>query len=232
MTDEEILKLICASDTDKRRALEHLYRYRCPEFRRYFQSCRIDLNECEDLIQEFVIKLFKNAGNFKNSSQHSKDSANAWMWSIVRNCANDYFRLNKTKNKTYAYDEERNDKDSAIDQNNNFYSEDPLAESENNSENLLNSNPHLEHLKIAQIKTIVERQNEIEIDECVSNGIEQFNAYEPDRAKVLILKMDGFSIEYIAKEIDRTTSATKEYLSQCRKKLEPYIKNCIQLINT
>ena len=68
------------------------------------------------------------------------------------------------------------------------------------------------------------------VDECVSAGLEKFNRREPERAFVLMLQMDGLSIEEIGHRIGRTMAATKEYLSQCKKKIQPYIAHCTDLL--
>lgn len=68
------------------------------------------------------------------------------------------------------------------------------------------------------------------VDECVSDGFERFNRFEPERAMVLMLQMDGSSIEEIGHQIGRTMAATKEYLSQCRKKIQPFIAHCTDLL--
>ena len=68
------------------------------------------------------------------------------------------------------------------------------------------------------------------VDECVSAGLDQFNRREPERALVLMLQMDGMSIEDIGLRIGRTIAATKEYLSQCKKKIQPYIAHCTDLL--
>lgn len=68
------------------------------------------------------------------------------------------------------------------------------------------------------------------VDECVSAGLDQFNRREPERALVLMLQMDGLSVEEIGHRIGRTIAATKEYLSQCKKKIQPYIAHCTDLL--
>ena len=68
------------------------------------------------------------------------------------------------------------------------------------------------------------------VDECVSTGLEKFNRHEPERAFALMLQMDGLSIEEIGNRIGRTMAATKEYLSQCKKKIQPYIAHCTDLL--
>lgn len=68
------------------------------------------------------------------------------------------------------------------------------------------------------------------LDECVSLGLDQFNRTDPERAMVLMLQMDGFSIDEIGLRIGRTMAATKEYLSQCKKKIQPFIAHCTDLL--
>jgi RNA polymerase sigma factor (sigma-70 family) len=68
------------------------------------------------------------------------------------------------------------------------------------------------------------------IEDCVSRAISNFAATMPDRAFVLTLQMEGHSIDVIAIQIGRTIAATKEYLSQCRKKLRPFMAHCVELM--
>lgn len=66
--------------------------------------------------------------------------------------------------------------------------------------------------------------------ECVAIGIENFAAEHPDRARALEMQLDGEDIASIGKQIGRTVAAAKEYLSQCKKKLAPFIKHCTELL--
>ncbi len=68
------------------------------------------------------------------------------------------------------------------------------------------------------------------VDECVSRGLEAFGAQMPERALALTLQMDGLSIAEIGERLGRTAAATKEYLSQCRKKIQPFIAHCAELM--
>ena len=70
------------------------------------------------------------------------------------------------------------------------------------------------------------------VDECMAAGLEIFSNQEPQRALVLMLQMDGLSIEEIGHQIGRTVAATKEYLSQCKKKIQPFIAHCTDLLAT
>ena len=70
----------------------------------------------------------------------------------------------------------------------------------------------------------------LEIDDCVSHGIQAFGDMMPDRAYVLTRVLDGASMSDIGLEIGRTPGATKEYLSQCRKKVASFIQKCLELL--
>ena len=69
------------------------------------------------------------------------------------------------------------------------------------------------------------------IDACVAAGLLAFSADMPERAFVLGLQMDGLSIDAIGLQIGRSIAATKEYLSQCRKKIQPFIAHCADLLS-
>ncbi len=69
-----------------------------------------------------------------------------------------------------------------------------------------------------------------DVDACVRDGLARFRAEDPDRAYVLELQMEGFPIDEIAARVGRTAGATKEYLSQCRKKISPFIKHCTEFL--
>jgi RNA polymerase sigma factor (sigma-70 family) len=63
-------------------------------------------------------------------------------------------------------------------------------------------------------------------DECVAKGFETFRAAMPERALALALQMDGLSNSEIAERLGRTLRATTVYLSECRKKISPFIAHC------
>lgn len=67
--------------------------------------------------------------------------------------------------------------------------------------------------------------------DCVMQGLYVFAAEHPDRANALEMQMDGEDVASIARRIGRTVAAAKEYLSQCKKKLAPYIEPCLGLLN-
>lgn len=68
------------------------------------------------------------------------------------------------------------------------------------------------------------------IDECVAGGLEVFASKNPDRAWVLSLHMGGCSMAEIGVQIGRSAGATKTFLCECRKKIQPYIAHCAELL--
>ena len=67
-------------------------------------------------------------------------------------------------------------------------------------------------------------------EECVAQGLEVFARQMPERALALNLHMDGMSMAEIGDRIGRTAAATKEFLSQCRKKIQPFLAHCNDLL--
>lgn len=69
------------------------------------------------------------------------------------------------------------------------------------------------------------------VEDCVQRGISRFGGDFPDRARAIgFLVIEEWSVEDIARALGRTPGATREYLSQCRKKLRPYIEECLELL--
>ena len=70
-----------------------------------------------------------------------------------------------------------------------------------------------------------------EIDECVRKAFAAFSATHCDRAQVLTLvAFEGWSIDDVAAMLKRTPGATREYLSQCRKKLKDFLQPCREFL--
>ncbi len=69
------------------------------------------------------------------------------------------------------------------------------------------------------------------VEGCVGEGIAHFSRAFPERGEVLALLVQReWSIELIADFLGRTPGATREYLSQCRKKLKPFVAHCLELL--
>jgi len=65
------------------------------------------------------------------------------------------------------------------------------------------------------------------IQDCVQRGFAAFAEAFPDRAQAMRLAaFEGWDMDELASFINRTTAATREYISQCRKKLSPFLEHC------
>ena len=64
---------------------------------------------------------------------------------------------------------------------------------------------------------------------CVQEQLAKFREAEPQRAEVIDLIQEGFSTEEIRLIIKRSYGATREFMSQCRKKFKPFIEICIEI---
>ena len=69
------------------------------------------------------------------------------------------------------------------------------------------------------------------LEDCVERGFKEFAKVEPERAKALSLLVDGLDSKKIASLINRGEGGIREYLSQCRKKIEEYLRPCRDYIS-
>jgi len=69
------------------------------------------------------------------------------------------------------------------------------------------------------------------IEDCVSRAFQRFARASAERAEALRrVALDGWSIEDLARFLGRTPAATREYLSQCRKRLREFLEPCRELL--
>jgi len=71
----------------------------------------------------------------------------------------------------------------------------------------------------------------VEIEECVRKAFATFSATNSERAQVLsLVAFEGWTIDDVAAMLKRTPGATREYLSQCRKKLKDFLRPCREFL--
>ena len=69
------------------------------------------------------------------------------------------------------------------------------------------------------------------LEDCVQKAYAAFARAYADRAEMLArVAFDGWSIEDVAAALKRTSGATREYLSQCRKKLKMFLEPCREFL--
>lgn len=65
------------------------------------------------------------------------------------------------------------------------------------------------------------------LEDCAHKAYVAFAAAHPDRAEILArVAFDGWSIEDLADALQRTPQAAREYLSQCRRRLDVFLEPC------
>lgn len=192
MTEDDIIKLICAGGKAMDAGIKALYQSTAQPMLRFFVYKGVSGDDAKDVLQETFVKIVRNVSSFSGDG-----AAKAWIWQIARNCLTDHQR-----------------KQGSLVNHETAVSDD-----------------HWQRLE----ETISDPNDATcgsagSVDECVSIGLAKFNRSEPERAMVLMLQMDGFSIDEIGLRIGRTMAATKEYLSQCRKRIQPFISHCTDLL--
>ena len=98
---------------------------------------------------------------------------------------------------------------------------------------LLNQQKHTPTGSSTDLEMIHSQQNlerELCYQLCIEKMVAQFEQHvekAKDCLHILTFKGEGGYIREIAKDIGRTDRATTEFLSQCRKKLKPYMQRCL-----
>lgn len=77
----------------------------------------------------------------------------------------------------------------------------------------------------------VGHENDGGLADCVRRSFQSFATDHPSHAEALsLLSFHEWTVEEMASFLGRTHGATREYLSQCRKRLRPYIEICREYI--
>ena len=63
--------------------------------------------------------------------------------------------------------------------------------------------------------------------DCVDQGLDSFSRQDPERAYALQLWVADIDVKEIADRLGRSYGATRQYLTECRKKLKPYVEPCL-----
>lgn len=69
------------------------------------------------------------------------------------------------------------------------------------------------------------------LEDCFSKGFSAFAEKEPERAYALSLVVNEFDMINISNFLNRTEDATREYLSQCRKKIKKFLEPCREYLS-
>ena len=182
----------------------------------FFRS--ISENQAQDIVQDAFLKIYTTT-----ALPDSYEALTAWVYKFVENNALDLFK------KAYVVNEL--DEYGKIQQGSDLEN----AEAEGQFSRVLNiSEEHMRSKifisKDGIIKDFNSQINRV-VETCVNNGMKAFGLEHPQRELALSLLMDGKTTAEIAAILDRTVSATWVYIHECKKKVTPFIKQCLEGLN-
>jgi len=182
----------------------------------FFKS--ISESEAQDIVQDAFLKIYTTS-----SMPKSFEALPTWVCKIVENNALDLFKKSYVINELDEYGTSR------------YESGDDDLENEvvastllGMSEEVLKS--HVFINKSGSIKDFNEQINR-NVEGCMTKAMEVFCLDHPLRNVAISMLMDGKPTADIALVLDRTLSATWVYIHECKKKLSPYIKHCLELLD-
>ena len=65
--------------------------------------------------------------------------------------------------------------------------------------------------------------------DCVQEQLKIFRDKEPKHAEVVDYILKGFDVEEVRLTIGRSYGATRQFMSQCRKKFKPFLERCLEI---
>ena len=65
--------------------------------------------------------------------------------------------------------------------------------------------------------------------DCVQEQLKIFRDKEPKHAEVVDYILKDFDVEEVRLTIGRSYGATRQFMSQCRKKFKPFLKRCLEI---
>lgn len=242
MTEEEIITLIRAGGKALDAGVKALYQTMAQPMLRFFVHQGVSGEEAKDVLQETLVKIVRNSETFGGSG-----TAKAWMWQVARNCLIDHQRK-RANLQPSAYENELVESNASsvaeirmngsTEERNGLqvttfqYAGKPVSNERRRLTTSV-SDAEWQHIEKTEASPGFEAfVDERSAEQCVSEGLDAFSKQEPERSYVLMMQMDGSSIEEIGQLIGRTVAATKEYLSQCKKKIQPFIAHCNELLPT
>lgn len=228
VTEEGCLALIRTGGKAGDAGFRGLYDLMGQRLLRFFAVRGLSADEGKDAMQETMVRIVRGVDGFAGQG-----TAAGWVWQIARNCLAEHYRKKKSRQETPYTDDDRQRLYGGGQMGANTT---PAIEEDISWETLYPDYDRQSPLKDKEASDVFEvnppnplYQN---ADDCLTKGLGNFRAVAPERAHVLELQMEGCSIEDIAAVIGRTPGATKEYLCQCRKKLEPYVSHCRDLLES
>jgi RNA polymerase sigma factor (sigma-70 family) len=201
MDDQNSFNLIRQGGKMRDLGVASLYRSHAAHFRKFYKYHGLNEADAEDIAHETFIKIVRHCDSYNGESPLA-----AWLWSIARNCMNDHFRRIKVRIQTGnsgGNEGQDGDEEPEIDG----------APDEGQYDGAFDA--YIKHATI----------------DCVQRAFAEFNKSFPDRALALSLWNEGYDTSEISAAIHRNLGATREYISQCKKKSETFLQHCREYLS-
>ena len=232
MSEDEIIRGVLAYGASQRKALEAFYGGVGRHMRRSFILWGASPDDAADILQETAIRIFRHAASYQG-----RGTARAWLWQIARNSFADHFRgprLSTQASRRDAEPAEAAEEDAVCELSTEGAQATALAHVRMAPANDLTPSRAVVYVPVEKIDDerhyLAPDVPAGALDQCVQEGLKAFGVQHPERQMCLFLQMEGATVEEIAAQIGRKPSATREFLSQCRKKLAPFVSQCRELI--
>lgn len=208
-TQARLIQQIGHKHPDAPAAVRRLYLHYRPRLLAFFRGRRLTIEECEDLLQEVFLKVSTRATQFAGIS------VSGWIYQIARHQMYDHLRPRSTSTDEPV-------QHISIDDDGDDDTRGHLVNASDWFNSALSGDPFSDPQQLASHA----------IDDCVSRQLQSFEKFHPDRAEVIRLTaLEGWSMAQIAVYLQRQPGATREYLSQCRKKLKEFLQPCRHLLS-
>lgn len=209
----ELLRRIADKHLGAPAAVRQLYQHYRPRLLAFLRRKGLPMQDCEDLLQEIFIKVVTRASQCTGS-------VSGWIYQIARNQWLDLLRH----------------KASRPDASGNYT---PIGTADDEAGDAGYADPDRLGPPVCSsegqdgdpLTQVQQAHDQAAIDRCVREAMQRFRQAEPERAEAIHLTAyEDWPIEQVATYLGRTAGATRQYLSQCRKKLKDYLAPCQKLL--
>lgn len=189
-----------------------------------FKKIRYKFNQisedaAQDIVQEAFLKIYVTS-----SIPKSFEALPSWVCKLAENNAIDLLRKAYVKNELDEYGGPGGRFDDDGDDDGGVQASRVLGMSEAD----FRSNVSIDRVGI--IRDFNEQVNR-DVESCMAIKMKAFGTDYPDRFLAISMLMDGNPAADIALVLGRSVNATWVYIHECKKKLSPYIKNCLEMLN-
>lgn len=205
--EAELLAELVAGDGRTQQALRALYAYYAPRFRGYFRRRGASDADAEDLCQEAFVKIMRSVGPAL-ASERGIGAPRAWLWQVARSALLDYVGKQQR-----------------------------LAGGDPANGAPANGAPANDSSEVASDWAGFdmagdELADQADLGDCVRRQFAQFAKGSPEAAQAISWAVvEGFTAAEIASLLGRSPAATREFLSQVRKKLRDALALCRDYLN-